>query len=90
MSHNGVYGYFEGCLIEGPDWTPVTDPQPEQWPWYKAALLTGGGFAYTDVYEKDGKAVIMADVIKLDQILNNLISNAVKYTCSGDSIHVAA
>ena len=30
----------------------------DQWEWYKVALLAGGAFAYTDVYEKDGRAVI--------------------------------
>lgn len=56
--HNGVYGYVSENIIENPEFLPRPESDPDQWEWYKVALLAGGAFAYTDVYEKDGRAVI--------------------------------
>ncbi len=99
-AHNGVYGFVDGYIIDAPDWTPTPEADPDQWSWYKRALLAGGEPAYTDVYEKDGRPVVTiaaaineggdvlaidVDVSELQAVMSDKFSDENGFLCLFDT-----
>jgi len=55
---NGIFGYFyvfaseskDGMFLDGSGWIPPDDYMPQDRPWYKEAVIAGGGIAATTPY----------------------------------------
>jgi signal transduction histidine kinase/CheY-like chemotaxis protein/HPt (histidine-containing phosphotransfer) domain-containing protein len=46
----GAYGYIRGEFLDSNDWLLPADYQPQERPWYKAALASPGETVFTDPY----------------------------------------
>ena len=76
-NYTGVYSYYQGEYLDGSGWTPPSDYEPTERPWYRAAVEAGGKITTVKPYLNlqtrtmmmsvcqmldDGKSVVSMDI----------------------------
>ncbi|MGL5437412.1 MAG: ATP-binding protein [Lachnospiraceae bacterium] len=61
---NGIYGYIDGAYLDGFSWEPDDNYNPQERPWYAAAIGREGKIAYSHPYKDEMTGVMVVSVSK--------------------------